>query len=578
MIKTYTKLLWRVAEIAREESGNLAQALGVSRLVAHLLMLRNAKTVDDAERFLAPSEQYLSDPFSLTDMQAAVDRIKSAVKHNEQVVVFGDYDVDGISGTALLVRALRRIGLENCTYSMPSRLIDGYGLNVDCVRGLHEQGAELIITVDNGISSHEAAIEAKSLGIDMIITDHHSIGKTLPEAVAVINPKREPESHPAHFLSGSAVAHKLAVALTGSLDDLQIAALGIVADIVPLQNENRLMAAIGLREMADKPLIGLSSLAKVSGININEATSGHIAYQLAPRINAGGRLGDGMLGLELLLTNSEADAANIAKELDQINDERRSVEKEIFDDAVEEVENTCRDEQRSILLSRSGWHPGVIGIVASRLLSRYARPVVLIAIDENGVGRGSARSDTSFQLVEALGECEDLLEKFGGHAAAAGLTCSAENADSLKDAFEAEAVRRMPEGLIQRELNVDAQVSLSAIDSQFVAELEKLQPFGHGNREPVFCTYGVDIMPDSVRELRGGHLKFSVKQGPKVLTAIGFNMAERWFAERNSHGHPDFENCKAAGTVADIAFTPKFNTWRGETTVQLVLKDYVTSS
>jgi len=337
-------------------------------------------------------------------------------------------------------------------------------------------------------------------------------------------------------------------------------ALGSVADIVPLLGENRALAALGLDYMIRHPRIGLVKLAAVSGVDIGQINSENIAFQLAPRLNAAGRLGDGLVPLELLMTDSPEDAARMAAELNEANVERRAIEQVIFDQAVAEIEATLIRDRHSIVLASPEWHPGVVGIVASRLQQKYSRPVVLLAMDEGGTGRGSGRSVPGFDLAAALGRCQEHLIRFGGHAAAAGLTLFEECFEAFQNAFEGIAQELLAGREVRSTLDIDAQVGLSEVDSQLVKAMARLEPFGCGNPSPVFCSYGVEPVPHSVRELRGGHVRFEVRQGSQQLPVIAFRMAS-------------LVQEKVASRPIDIAFTPKFNTWRGETTVQLVLKD-----
>lgn len=551
---------WRIAPDNRAEALALARALDIGPAVARVLLLRGATTTDAARRFLNPDPSHLSDPFLLTDMSRAVERIAAARDAGERVLVFGDYDVDGISGAALLIRGLRRYGIAHCLYGMPNRLVEGYGLSPDRVDWARELGASLIVTVDNGIAATDALARAKETGIDAIVTDHHLIEHGVPDALAVINPKREPKDHPAANLCGSGVALKLVQALTGELNDLDLAALGTVADVVPLAGENRVIVALGLRQAMTATRAGLAELAALSRISPGEICAEDIAFQIAPRINAGGRMGDGVTGLELLLTESAQEARAMAEELDAANEERKSIESETLSEALAILKGTFAPEQRSIVLAGREWHRGVIGIVASRLQAHYYRPVILVALDNDGIGRGSARSIAGFNIAAAIERCSEHLETCGGHAMAAGLTVREKKLTAFQHAFEDVAREALPAGELRRVLDVDAQVALTEIDMRMVRTLEKLQPFGQGNSAPVFCAYGVRAAAESWRELRGGHLKIVVKDGPKLVDAIGFRMADRIPA-------------LARADALDIAFTPQLNTWRGETSVQLVLKD-----
>ena len=551
---------WTIAKEDRARTTELAHALGVPRIAAHLLMVRGLTTIEQADHFLHPAIEHLSDPLSLTDMDAAVARLQAARDHDERVLVFGDYDVDGISGTAIMLNALRCFGIKHCDYAMPSRLVEGYGLGPDHVREANANGVNLIVTVDNGINARDAATAAAWSGLDLVITDHHEIEGDLPQALAVVNPKREEEAHPARDLCGAAVAFKLACALNDTVADLDLVALGTIADIVPLRGENRALAALGLDEMARTPRLGLARLAEAAGVKVEEMTAEKVAFQLGPRINAAGRLGDGATALGLLLTDSDADARRIAAQLNTANDERRRIEKTIFDQAEAELSAVWDPAQRSIVLASRAWHPGVVGIVASRLLERYHRPVVLVAIDEDGVGRGSARCRGAFSMADALGACKRHLIRFGGHPAAAGLAIAEDNIEAFKQAFEEQARKRLADEEPLPALEIDTLVSLSELDPQLLGALDRLKPFGAMNPAPLLCSHAVTVLPNSYRELRGGHVRLALRQGGKVLTAVAFRMADTVTREL------------CAGPL-DVAFTPQFNTWRGETTIQLVLKD-----
>ena len=550
---------WHVNVPDRLCTRALAEALSLSHIVAGVMVSRGIHTVADAQMYLAPSAQAVSSPLLLSDMEKAVARVYQARDREESVRIFGDYDVDGIAGTAILLNALSRLGIKKVDYGMPSRLVEGYGLTPEHVEAAQLAGVRLIITVDNGINAREAASTAKALGVDLIVTDHHQLEGALPECNAIINPKKEVATFPGRELSGAAVAFKLAWALTGSMDDLDLAALGTVADIVPLQQENRVIAALGLNDMVSRQRAGLVQLAAVSGFDLAEVTAEKITFQLAPRLNAAGRLGDGVVPLELLLTDSVSEASRMASLLNSANEERREIERAIFEDAAAEVEET-RFASSSIVLARRGWHPGVIGVVASRLHARFAKPVVLIAIDENNSGRASARSHESFDMVAALGVCQEHLVRFGGHRAAAGFSIEECSIDAFVEAFETETIRRLHDKTVEPILTVDSLVDFGEIDARLIRELDRLEPFGCMNAAPVFCTCGVRVLPSSIRELRGGHLRFTVQDGSRSFPAIAFSGG-------------DGRDLSVLDGYVDIAFTPRFNTFRGETSIQLIVKD-----
>ncbi len=551
---------WKIADVDRSQVNAIVEAHEVPRIVAHCMCARGITTVESAERYLNPSLTNVCDPFSLDGMRESVARIEQARDQNERVVVFGDYDVDGIAGTALLVRALRYYGVEQLDFGLPNRQAEGYGLSPDRVDWAASLGASLIITVDNGIAALDAANHARAKGVDLIITDHHLPGPELPHAIAIVNPKLQDDDFPGSNLCGAALAFQLGRALTGKAGGLDLAALGTIADVVPLTGDNRDLAAAGLAHIRMKPRAGIAALNRVAKLNAAELRAESIAYQIAPRINAGGRMGDGTAGLDLLLSDDFDETDRLASDLDAVNEDRRAVERGVQDDVLEELARTFAPDQRTIVLARRDWHAGVIGIVASRIQDQYYRPVILIALDGDGMGRGSGRSIEGFDLADAIASCGNLLKKHGGHTAAAGLTIDATKVSAFVDAFEQCARERLPQGELLKPLRIDAQVALSSIDPQLIHALDRLQPCGHHNASPVFATFGAEIVPGSCRELRGGHLKMMVRDDSATMHAIGFGMADRL---------GDIANARAV----DIAFAPQFNTWRGETSIQLLLKD-----
>lgn len=551
---------WLLPEQDYPAAAALAGTLGISPVTADLLLQRQVRTAEDAARFLRPSLRHLFDPFLMSDMAAAVERITLARARQEKVLVFGDYDVDGISAAAILLRGLRRFGIKSVDVDMPDRLVEGFGLAPKHVEQAAERGYQLIITVDNGISALHAARRARELGVSLILTDHHKPEPELPEAVAIINPLREPPEHPARGLSGAGVAFKLCTALNGTPNDLDLAALGTIADIVPLRGENRIIAALGLRHMQQHRRIGLRVLCRVAERPIETVSSEDISYMLAPRLNAAGRLEDARTAFHLLLCEDETEAARLARELDQTNRQRQEIEQAVFNDAVAEIDAWVQPDRCSIVVARAGWHPGVIGIVASRLQQRYQRPVFVLSLDESGMARGSGRSGTNFDLMAALASCADLFEKYGGHRAAAGLTMRAERVTIFRERFE-EAARAQFGGMPRPvPLQIDAISALSLLNSGLIAEINQLRPFGEGNRQPVLAAFGVRIVSGSVKVFKDDHIALRFRQERAVCSAVWFRGAERFWQGNFS-------------ALVDVAFMPESNSFPGDTPVRMKVVD-----
>lgn len=556
---TLTRPVWRIAPSDRPAALALARGAGVPPIVAQLMLLRGIRTPGEAERFLNPSLSHLFDPFLMTGMREAVARITRARDAGETVTVFGDYDVDGVSATAIMTRGLRRFGVERVFQGMPDRMRDGYGLMPDQVEEAHARGVSLLITVDNGINAFAAVDRARELGVDLIVTDHHSVEDRLPEVVAVLNPRIEPEGHPARGLCGAGVALKLATALNGTPNDLDIAALGTVADIVPLSGENRAIVALGLKHMKRHARTGLAQLADVAGFSLAEVTSEKIGFQLGPRLNAAGRLDDARVALDLLMAECPEEAKGLAGALNTANSERRAIEQEIFNEAAEELDAFFNRGQRSIVVAREGWHQGVIGIVAARLLSRYHRPVVVFSVSD-GVAKGSARAMRDFDLMEALTACRHHLDKYGGHRAAAGMTMKADRLAAFREDFERAARAQGGDGEPLQELDIDARITFGEIDAALLKNLERLEPFGQGNPAPLFAALGVEVVPQSVRVLKEQHVKMTLRQGDTVFTAVWFRMAERFLTE-------------PLPALVDAAFTPQPSNFAMDTPIRLIVRD-----
>jgi len=537
-------------------------------IVASILEARGITLPEEVARFLTPSLSTMHDPYLMRGMSEAVARLLSARKNRESVCIYGDYDVDGITGTALLVSFLRKIGME-CRYFIPNRFNDGYGLNTDAIGRIIALGANLIVSVDCGITAVEEALFCREHGTDLIIVDHHAPGERIPEASAVLNPLQPGCGYPFKALAGVGVAFNLAVALRSALRDegafgpeaepdlrewLDLVALGTIADVVPLTGLNRVYAYHGLRQISATSKPGIQALKQVADIT-GDISCGQVGFRLAPRINAVGRMESAVPGVDLLLSTSREESRGIASELDDANSERQAIERRIFEDALRMVESSGDyPGRRSIVLASDTWHQGVVGIVASRLAERYHRPTVLIALDGNGVARGSGRSIAGFHLLDALKSCSSLLERFGGHRHAAGIGLRAENVAAFSAAFEAEAARVLTDADLVPRLVIDAEVRPEEITRDLALELKMLEPFGAGNPEPVLVMRGMKVAER--RSVGEGHLRLRLSRDGHTFNAIAFRLGEREIQD-----------------TIDIAFFPEMNEWNGRSSLQLRVKD-----
>jgi single-stranded-DNA-specific exonuclease len=553
----------------------LVDALALHPVVARLLVCRGIDGPEAAASFLAPDLSGLHDPFRLADMDRAVARIHQALKGGERIAVYGDYDVDGVTSTACLVSFLEACGGDVVAY-IPKRLEEGYGLNVAAVEKLAAAGTRLIITCDCGVTAVEEVERAVALGVDVVVIDHHRVPARLPKATAILNPYRDDCTYPFPHLAAVGVTFKLLMALRRHLRDdgffagasgrrepnlkrfLDLVALGTIADVVPLVDENRVLATHGLKVLAEGERLGLRALKAVAGVEGGPVSAGQVAFKMAPRINAAGRLDDARAGLDLLLADDPFEAARLAGVLDSANAERQAIEKAIVAEALAQAEVRARGE-RGLVLSGSGWHPGVVGIVASRVVERFRRPTLVLGIDGDAV-RGSGRSAGGFHLYDALAACAEHLERFGGHRAAAGLQLDA----ARLEAFTAAFLERCRAGLTDQDLvpivSVDAELSADALDAGLCEALEAAGPFGAGNPTPVFVARGLRLEAARLVGQPGADGKRHLKARLGGCDAIGFGLGDRAGLE---------------GDRVDIAFTLGFNVWRGERRMQLGLKAIV---
>jgi single-stranded-DNA-specific exonuclease len=562
----------------------LAASLRAPHVVAQLLLNRGVDSAERARRFLDAPLTGLHPPELLSGVPEAADRIFAAVKAGRKLCVYGDYDVDGLSGSAILLQCLRLFGARVDFY-VPHRLEEGYGLNCEALRQIVKAEASMVVTVDCGIASIAEAAEAKRLGLELVVTDHHEPGETLPDAAVLVHPRLPGSKYPFGGLSGSAVAFKLAWALAQRecggpkvtpryreflLDAVALAALGIVADVVPLHDENRILVRHGLRRLRHTELPGVQALCEAAGIEVGaDLRASDVGYKLGPRLNAAGRLGCARLVVDLLTTARREQAVDLARFLEEQNGRRQMLERALLQEARELAERDGRFAEPALVLAGPGWHPGVIGIVAGRLAEAYGRPVVMIALPGAetkdallGLAVGSCRSIPGFALHEALRRCSALLAGHGGHAMAAGLRLLPDNVDAFRERFCGHVAAHFPGGPPAPRLVLDAEAPLSVLTPGLVNDLDKLEPYGAENRPPLLLAGGLEVVGEPRKVGQGErHLSFKVQQNGTSLKAIAFGMADR-VAELMS-----------AGGACSLAFTPKINDWNGRRSVDLHVAD-----
>jgi len=559
--------LWKFKPCDEVLAGELFQTLeNLPRPLAALLAQRGCKTADEARGFMNPSLSNLSDPFELPDMDKAVERVRRALADGERITVFGDYDADGVCSTALMVRVLREMGGTVSAY-IPSRHETGYGLSPEALAVCVERNnPSLIVTVDCGTSSIEAVDAARGQGIDVVVTDHHEPGGQVAAAVAIVNPKQV-ENHPASILAGVGVAFKLCHALVKAGRDagcavcasidlknvLGFVAVATITDMVPLLGENRALVRAGFQTLENPVCPGWNALKRIAGLT-GPLETWHAGFTFGPRINAAGRIGRADAALELFLTDLPERANELAQLLDEANRERQDIEKKIVKEAIDEIDKTFDGTKDfGLVIAREGWHVGVIGIVASRLVQRYRRPVAVIGIDGER-GRGSCRSIDAFSVLDGLNACADLLKQFGGHDMAAGLEVETKHIDALKERFNAFATEKLKDADLSSVLKIDHAIELAEVDAALLDGLKRTGPFGQDNAEPVWAVMNVDVADSRI--LKEKHLKLTLTDGQNRIDAIGFNMAE-----------------KLPSGPVDVAFSLHENTWNGKTSLQLNLKD-----
>lgn len=570
---------WLVNRTNPEYIQYVSRTASVSSVLAQILINRGFKSPGEISSFLNPDISQLSDPFDIQGMKTAVDRIIAASKRGEKVFIHGDYDADGLSSTAIMLKALKMLGID-CCYFIPNRMEHGYGFNPPSVKNAEQLGANLIITVDCGITSFEAAALCRKAGIDLIITDHHEPVKVdssklkvksseksidqeflCPDAIAIINPKLSTLNSQLSNLSGAGIAFKVAQALAMVPDSrfafhdlLDLAALGTMADVVPLTGENRLIVKEGLKLLRNGGRPGIEALKNAAGITGKDLRTGLLLFSIIPRINAAGRISDATNVIKLLLTDLEDEANDIAISLNKLNSERQQIEEKVYQEALCKLKS--QGIRSVIVLASEGWHKGVIGIVASRIAEEFYRPVFVLSIEDN-IARGSARSIPSFDLYRALSDCRELLKGFGGHKQAAGLELDSQGISCFEDRINSIADQTLAEKDFVPVIKIDADIDFSEINFNLTKDFTMLEPFGFGNPEPLLGSKGLEILYPRI--LKDTHLKMKLKQNNQSIDAIGFNMASF------------FENLATANRV-DAVFTPTVNEWEGVRSIQLNLK------
>ncbi len=573
------KYKWKYDQADKQAVEKVSKENNIPMPVAELMVKKGLYTVEEVELFLNSSLKSLRNPFELQDMEKAAERMAKAVMNHERICIYGDYDVDGVTATALMYIFLMQCG-ANVTYYIPNRLEEGYGLNKDAIKEISSQGTDLIVTVDCGISAVDEVLLAVELGMDIIITDHHQPSKELPVAAyALVNPMRADDKYPNKSLAGVGVAFKVVTALRFVLRKnnyfqkdapniahlLDIVTLGTIADVMPLIDENRIFVKYGLELMSgDNVRTGIEELKKViDGFNTTKKMkTSNIGFQIAPRINAMGRMASPDKSLKLLVTQNKAEAKQLASHLDSENKYRQMIERDILQQTFDLIEiNRYAEQEGGIVVAADNWHPGVIGIVASRVVDKYYRPTVILTDDSDGVYKGSARSIPGFHLYDGLNSLSDLLISFGGHKYAAGVKIAKENLEEFRTRFNEIINSSLSKDDFIPEITIDAEISPIDITSEIMTWLEKLEPYGQGNKEPVFFMKNVSkYQNESFVGKESTHLKCYFEKDGIILDAIGFNMKE-------------YQSIVAENNNFDILFSLVHNTWKNSKTIQLNLKD-----
>ena len=554
--------IWKVKKIDENLVAQYIDKFNISQFTAKMLIAKEI-AFEDVDSYLNPDIQKLYDPYLLEDMDKMVERIVKAKENSEKIAIYGDYDVDGITSITLIYSFLKDLGLD-VKYYLPDRQEEGYGLNKNAILGLKNEGVSLVITVDCGISAVEEVDYANSLGLDVCITDHHECSAILPNAYSIVNPKRPGSKYPFNSLAGVGVSFKVLDAITKKLNMpeseylkyLDIVAVGTIADIVPLIDENRIITANGLKMLQNTKNEGLKALMKIA--KIVSVDSDNVSFGLAPRINASGRMADATVAVKMLLSKNPIEAYNYAKVLDEQNITRQEVERKIYEESVMRIEKEGLDKKKSIVIEGENWHQGVIGIVASKLTEKYLKPVILLTYDSEKA-KGSGRIPQGISLYDALTECSEYLTAFGGHELAAGLTLETKNIKQFKDKFEQVIENMKPDGFI-RNIDIDFEVLKKDMTIDTIDEIEKLAPFGQKNKRPVFIYKGLKVV--SVSTLKDNkHLKFRLQDENFYVDAIFFKAGDRRDEVRLTD-------------KIDVVFTMSVNEFMGYKNIQFLVVDF----
>ena len=557
---------WQIYEINEKQIKKIIQENNINKLIATILSNKGITEKEQIEKFLNPTRNDFHDPYNMPDMQKAVERILKAKENGEKVIIYGDYDVDGITSITVLKSFLKDIGIE-AAYYIPNRIDEGYGLNIPAVENIAKEGYNLMITVDCGITCIDEIDRANELGMEVIVTDHHEVGENLPNAVAVVDCKRKDNKYECRDLAGVGVAFKLTQALSMKLglDEkeylkyLDIVCIGTISDIVPLVDENRVISKLGLMLVNQTKNIGLRGILGVAGYKNIDSSA--ISFGVAPRINACGRMGHADEALKLLLSDNYNEVQNLTTTLNNYNKIRQDIEKTIYEEALMQIEQDKLDQNNTIVVAGKNWHHGVIGIVSSKITEMYFKPSILLCL-EDGVATGSGRSIPGFDLHNALTKCQNELVRFGGHSMAVGLTVKEEKIDEFSQKLEQLAKEQHTEE-ITPVIKIDAKINISQINQEMVKSLKLLEPFGEANKTPVFLFKGLKI--DSIRALsEGKHLKLTLKEDNTIVDALGFNKGSLVDEYR-------------IGEQVDVVGTLEINSFNGVDSIQILIKDVMKS-